>query len=354
MNSYRLVCQKQIKVVLITALCWLILTPDGKPAAAEREVSDIRAIPEALVYMDAAGDDHPEFNFALIVDKRRQQARLYRRDGYWRMMEKWPCSTGKLAGPKEREGDQRTPEGIYFVKRDVGGRYLSETYGVRALTLDYPNSLDKYMSRSGSAIWLHGTNKALQGRNSNGCVVFENQAIDRLAQFVRLNRTPIIIVDRIRYRTVRDSQTLAENILAAAKQWQDAMMYGSFKAFSKWYGSHAGPSMEWWQRWCVQRRKAGGEAIYQSMMDQKAIYQSGDHYVLLFDHYLKIASRSQWVGRRKLFIGLEGDNVRILGDAYQTAACRRTDPLLYVWRELWQAVENQHEVAAKSKNGQDT
>ena len=344
-----------LKIIQVAVLCWLILAPDGTGMASEWNVSGSRAIPEALIYMDANAEDHPGFTFALLVDKSRQQVRLYRHEGYWQMMEKWPCSTGKLTGPKEREGDQRTPEGVYFVQRDVEGRYLTQTYGARALTLDYPNTLDKYMSRSGSAIWLHGTNKTLQDRNSNGCVVFENETIDRLAQFIRLNRTPIIIVDHIRYRAARDSQALADNILEAANQWHDAMMYGSFEAFNQWYGAGAGPSMKWWQKWCRQRRKAGEGTTYQSVMGQRAIYQCGDHYVLMLDHYLKIASRSQWIGRRKLFIRIDKEgNIRILGDAYQTAACRYTDPLFYVWQELWHAMESHHEVAATFKNGKNT
>jgi murein L,D-transpeptidase YafK len=353
MRTKRLLLKKLVKWVLVGA--WALAgLASGAGVCAASDLPAFRAVPEVLVHMDAEADDHPGMSFALIVDKSRQQARLYHFDGYWQMVAKWACSTGKLAGPKQREGDRRTPEGVYFVTRDVAGRYLSGTYGTRALTLDYPNLLDAHLSHSGSAIWLHGTNKPLRDRDSNGCIVFENAAISRLANYMRLNRTPVIIVDRFRFQTVKDARRLTAKILAAAEMWHNAMMSGNFDEFRAWYAPDAGPSMQWWQKWCRQRRKAGLGESYQSVMAQRSIYKCGDYYVLLFDHYLHTASRSQWVGRRKLFLRVVDDQVRILGDAYQTAACRHKDPLFYSWKALWDTGPDARDLASKPKNGQDS
>ena len=318
---------------------WLALLTLGPGAAGTGRAQELNlpplwAVPEALVYSDAGRHDHPGLSFALIVDKSRQQVNLYRHDGYWRLIAKWPCSTGKMAGPKTMEGDQRTPEGIYFVTRDVGPRFLTETYGARALPLDYPNWLDRRLSHSGSAIWLHGTNKALQARDTNGCVVLDNGTIERLAPYLRLNRTPVIIVDRLRLWASKNARQAADAILSAARQWHAALMQGSYEALVEWYEPQAAPSMQWWRKWCRERRRNSLGKDCRSLMTQRAIYRSGDHYVLMFDHVLCKGSRSQWVGRRKLYWCLKDSRARICGGTYQAVPGRRREPLLRAWRRF--------------------
>jgi len=315
----------------------------------ELRLPPLWAIPEALVFSDAGLYEHPGLSFALIVDKHRQQATLYRFDGYWRTMAKWPCSTGKVAGPKTIEGDQRTPEGVYFVTRDVGPRFLTETYGARALPLDYPNWLDRHLSRSGSAIWLHGTNKPLQARDTNGCIVLENATIERLAPYLRLNRTPVIIVDRLRLWAAKNAQKAADAILSAARQWHAALLGGSYEEFAQWYEPKAAPSMQWWRRWCRQRRRVSSDEKCRSLMAQRAIYRSGDYYVLMFDHVLSNASRSQWVGRRKLYWSLEGTRARICGGSYQAVSGGRREPLLRAWRRFNSTGKKGNQMAANDR-----
>ncbi len=308
--------------------------------------------PNSLVYSDSAEEGHPNKPFAVIVDKSRQQLVLYRHKERWQEVARWSCSTGKHAGPKKKEGDKKTPEGIYFVTRKVGQRYLTATYGSQALPLDYPNWLDKQQRRTGSAIWLHGTNKPLQARDSNGCVVLENSAIELLARHIRLNRTPVIIVDRIQTYPVGLATEFAARILAAGDKWHAAMMHGSYHDFSKCYTSGAAPGMKWWQLWCRQRREHGMDAsMYRSVMDQRAIYRSGKVYVLLFDQILKSPTRSIRVGRRKLYLSMEEDRVRIVGETYQFTESGTKDPLLTAWYQLWKTSEGHRKMAAKVKNG---
>jgi hypothetical protein len=324
--------------ILLLCGCLYLLAPGPGTAAADRVrgllLPPLWAVPEALVYSDAGLYDHPGLSFALIVDKRRQQVNLYRYDGYWRMIGKWPCSTGKQAGPKTMEGDQRTPEGVYFVTRDVGPRFLTETYGSRALPLDYPNWMDRRLARSGSAIWLHGTNRPLQPRNTNGCIVLENEVIEKLAPYLRLNRTPVIVVDRLRLWASKKSRRAADAILSAASQWHGALLQGGYEDLAQWYAPQAVPSMHWWRRWLQARRRETCEDGCRSLMARRAIYRSGNYYVLMFDHVLSDGSRSRWVGRRKLYWSLEGGRARICGSTYQAVPGRRREPLLSTWRRF--------------------
>jgi murein L,D-transpeptidase YafK len=69
---------------------------------------------------------------------------------------------GNPVGPKEREGDQRTPEGVYLVVSKVKSERFHRFIGV-----SYPNEEDrrraaqKGISRLGGGIGIHGTRAAL-------------------------------------------------------------------------------------------------------------------------------------------------------------------------------------------------
>ena len=99
-------------VVPLCAIGWLILWFAGGPPqglAANDAQSVSKAIPDVLVHVDADMGHADEPVRVIIVDKARQRVRLYRHVNQWQTIAKWPCSTGKKTGPKEREGDQRRP-----------------------------------------------------------------------------------------------------------------------------------------------------------------------------------------------------------------------------------------------------
>ena len=343
-----------LKLVMVIGICLVGHWPVGSMPVGEVSAAEVLEAPEVLVHQDLGTSDHPGMSFAVIVDKSRQELNLYRYDGYWQLIQQWPCSTGKLMGPKKVEGDMRTPEGVYFATRDVGRRFLTATYGDRALPLDYPNWLDKFQSRTGSAIWLHGTNKPLQDRDSNGCVVLRNADINLLAQYIRLNRTPVIIVDRLRQCPVKAAAQTADIILSTLEQWHTAMMYGGYDEFCQWYGSGMTPSMQWWRKWWRKRKNQGNDRSYESLIGQRAVYKFGDYYVVLFNQYLKMASMTQWVGRRKLYLSLVGSEVRIVGDTFQTVPYKRRDPLFFAWQKLLKRQSGNTKSTAGEDSGQDT
>ncbi len=327
---------QKLKYQWLTGLVLVSLLVLKVPAAFAGN-SGARAVPEALVYAESAGSGHPgadDSQWAVIVDKHRQQVNLYVFHEYWRNLAQWPCSTGKSDGPKEKEGDQKTPEGIYFVVRNVAQRYLSPTYGARALPLDYPNWLDRCRNRSGSAIWIHGTNKPLLAYDSNGCVVLENESITQLAPHIRPQQTPVIIVDRLRLCSVRQSQATAQKILPAIDQWHRAMMHGDYLSFSHWYARPYQPAMAWWQQWCRWRSRLGNRRDYESVMRQRSIFKLNYDYVVLFDHVLIRGDRQSPVGRRKLFLNVQNGDVRIIGDTYQSRPEVPGDPLFLAWHRL--------------------
>ncbi|SFD60175.1 Murein L,D-transpeptidase YafK [Thiohalospira halophila DSM 15071] len=153
-------------------------------------------VPAALLQLS------PENPVALLVDKRHNRLYVYERRGDGRpprRIRDHYVSTGQARGDKEREGDLRTPEGVYFVQEFLEDGELPAEYGLGAFTLDYPNPLDRRRGKTGYGIWLHGTDRRFFSRpplDSEGCVVLPNLNLQDLRGSVSAG-TPVIIAERL-------------------------------------------------------------------------------------------------------------------------------------------------------------
>ncbi len=121
-------------------------------------------------------------------------------------------SSGKNGSQKVREGDKKTPIGVYFVTANVPREKLTDFYGRGAFPINYPNEWDKRHGRSGFGIWLHGTPSDTYSRPpraSDGCVVLSNQDLDRISATLQVGMTPVIISDGIEWIDPLDALKLA-------------------------------------------------------------------------------------------------------------------------------------------------
>jgi len=109
------------------------------------------------------------------------------------------ASYGTANGTKHKEGDNKTPTGVYFGTKLLSSDELPEdTYGPMAIVLNYPNPIDLVAKKTGSGIWVHGTNETtrLGPKNATqGCIILENAKLLKLISLMRLNQVPIIITD---------------------------------------------------------------------------------------------------------------------------------------------------------------
>jgi murein L,D-transpeptidase YafK len=99
---------------------------------------------------------------------------------------------GNPVGPKERQGDNKTPEGIYTIDSRNGnsGYHL-------ALHISYPNADDKRRARErgvapGGDIMIHGIKNGFAGLGlshaekdwTEGCIAVTNQEMEEIYRFV--------------------------------------------------------------------------------------------------------------------------------------------------------------------------
>jgi murein L,D-transpeptidase YafK len=179
--------------------------------------SDIKLIPRFLWKLDA------QQKYALVVDTSRATLFVYENvNGEPRYVTDFYITIGKLGTEKVSEGDKRTPIGVYFVKADLPKSKLADLYGSGAYPLSYPNEWDRKNKRTGSGIWLHGTPSGTYSRPpraSDGCVVLANEDLNKIAPYLQVGITPVIITNQMDWSNEQD-QGERDALLQEIEQWR--------------------------------------------------------------------------------------------------------------------------------------
>ena len=169
-------------------------------------------LPDVLI--DAA----PDRTKVVVADTTRSRLYLFDRSaGVWTLWGDWYASIGRGGTAKQREGDDKTPLGVYFVTMWVGDRYLPELYGAGALGINYPNEWDEHRQRDGYGIWIHGEPRGLKSRAprwSRGCLTVSNPAMETIARAIEAQSIPVIIGERMRWLGPEEHERLRDDWLA--------------------------------------------------------------------------------------------------------------------------------------------
>ncbi|MEK2687960.1 L,D-transpeptidase family protein [Bdellovibrio sp. GT3] len=175
--------------------------------------------------------------FVFLVDKEKRKLSVFERNGEQiKKVDEFPADIGAAGGNKTKRDDKKTPEGIYFLqKRLTQPEIPFNLYGALAFTTNYPNLFDKRENKTGSGIWLHAIPDTVPlTRGSRGCVVVRNEVIKKLADYIKLNETPILIFDQVSYvsKDEHEKRRMALNTFVEGwrQSWeaQDIDKYMSF------------------------------------------------------------------------------------------------------------------------------
>jgi murein L,D-transpeptidase YafK len=160
----------------------------------------------------------------LLVDSENSRMYVYKNvDGAPRHVADFYISVGKNGLVKEREGDQRTPLGVYQVTSSVAREKLIDFYGPGAFPINYPNEWDKRSAKTGSGIWIHGTPSSTYSRPpraSDGCVVLTNEDFAKISQFVNPGATPVVIASSVKWQSPEEWREARAALTASLSGWK--------------------------------------------------------------------------------------------------------------------------------------
>jgi murein L,D-transpeptidase YafK len=176
----------------------------------------VEALPAPLLQMS------PSQSHALLVDTSRSRLFVYANErGKPRYVTDFYISLGKNGIDKTREGDQKTPVGVYTI---IGQKEkLPDFYGPGAFPISYPNDWDKLNKRNGHGIWLHGTPSETYSRApfaTDGCVVLTNEDLGKLSRYVEVSKTPVVIGNGVEWRDPQRWESERSQFMKAFEQWK--------------------------------------------------------------------------------------------------------------------------------------
>jgi murein L,D-transpeptidase YafK len=175
-------------------------------------------VPRYLVQLQA------DQKYAIVVDTSKSTLYVFENhNGSPRYLADYYISSGKNGIDKLREGDKKTPLGVYHVTSSMPKEKLADLYGVGAFPINYPNEWDRREGRSGSGIWLHGTPSDTFSRPpqaSDGCVVLTNRDLEAIRQRVQIGHTPVIISSNIEWVQPQAVSGLRQELSGMVEQWR--------------------------------------------------------------------------------------------------------------------------------------
>ena len=139
----------------------------------------------------------------ILVDASISRAYLLRnKDGDPVWEKDYFVTIGKLGVGKKKEGDLKSPLGVYSVTMQIPKQQLRSIFGAGALELSFPNALDKKLDISGSGIWLHGVPKNTYSRApkaSDGCLAFANDDVREIIELAKKRQIHVSVVPSVQW-----------------------------------------------------------------------------------------------------------------------------------------------------------
>jgi murein L,D-transpeptidase YafK len=172
----------------------------------------------------------------LSCDKSHSKLTLYMQDSEekYKLKKSYSAFTGKMSGDKVKEGDLKTPVGIYNLTKKLSK--LDSFYGPMAFVTSYPNTYDLYRKKDGSGIWIHGL-PIDQERDSftKGCIAINNSSIECLDRNINITETLLIINEKKTANNIKKEDL--SDVLSQLFSWRYAWIYNDLTSYLNFYDS---------------------------------------------------------------------------------------------------------------------
>jgi murein L,D-transpeptidase YafK len=298
---------------------------EGGAQSAGDKVADLReeALARLKAYKSKPNADYvPRYllqmerdqKYAIVVDTQKARLYVYQNDkGTPRFVADYYISHGKLGSEKLKEGDKKTPIGVYHVTSSLPRQKLTDFYGSGAFPINYPNEWDKRQGRNGHGIWLHGTPSDTFSRPpkaSDGCVVLANQDLDAISKNLQIGLTPVIISNSIEWLSLDDWQAERSSLLSMIDEWRKDWESRDTERYARHYSKSFKADGQGQQAWVEQKRKvnAAKSWIKVATNDISMFRNPGreEYVVVTFEQDYKSSNLSNQMKKRQYWIKEDG------------------------------------------------
>ena len=310
-----------------------LLLARGKPLATfgnaknapEEKLTDLReeAVARLKAYRDRPSDAgyvpryllqmQSDQKHAIVIDTQKARLYPYQNDnGRPRFVADYYISYGKLGAGKMREGDKRTPTGVYHVTSSLSTKKLGDFYGSGAFPINYPNEWDKRQGRNGYGIWLHGTPSDTYSRPpkaSDGCVVLSNADLNALAKNLQIGLTPVIISNSIEWLSHDDWQNERTGLNKKIDEWRADWESRDVGRYLKHYSTKFRTKEQTYEQFAQQKRQvnAGKEWVKVKLSNVSMFRDPKDELVVVtFEQDYQSNNLNNQMRKRQYWIREDG------------------------------------------------
>ena len=295
------------------------------PKTVPREkIEDLRA--EALLRMRAYRDRpngervpryilqmHAGQKHALVVDSRRSRLYVFENvGGRPQYVADYYVTLGKNGVEKTREGDQKTPIGVYHVTANLPRQKLADFYGAGAYPINYPNAWDKRLGRNGHGIWLHGTPSDTYSRPpraSDGCIVLANTDLESVGKSVQIGLTPVIIADEIQWTDAAALEADRRGLAESFEAWRAAWEKRDTERYLSHYAARFSSDGQNLAAWSAHKRKVNASKrwIKIAMSKLTMLQDPRENFVVVgFEQDYRSSNLSNVMRKRQYWIKNDG------------------------------------------------
>ena len=249
---------------------------------------------------------------ALVVDSKRSRLYVYENvGGRPRFVADYYVTLGKQGIAKMREGDQKTPLGVYHVTANLPRKKLTDFYGSGAFPINYPNEWDRRQGRNGHGIWLHGTppdTYVRPPRASDGCIVLSNADLEMLGQELQVGLTAVIITDEIEWLSAEAHEAERKGLAQAMEAWRADWESLNTERYLKHYSSRFQSADQNYAAWAAHKRKVnGGKSWVKIGISKVSMFRNpgkdkDDFVVVSFDQTYKSSNLNNTMRKRQYWI----------------------------------------------------
>ncbi len=207
-----------------------------------------------------------EQKYALVLDSAKSTLFLFENiGGAAHYVADYYVTIGKNGLEKLRQGDKRTPIGVYHVVNQLPRDKLSDFYGSGAFPLNYPNEWDRVRGRDGSGIWLHGTPRDTYSRPpraSDGCIVLANADLEALARKLQIGSTPVVIADALDWARPGEVEALKTDLLISIDLWRRDWESRDTETYLRHYAGNFSSNDMTLAQWSAQKRQVNASKAW--------------------------------------------------------------------------------------------
>ena len=213
-------------------------------------------IPKDLVLLSK------EQKYVIVQDMSLSRLYLFEnRNGVPHLIKDYYASHGRGGVGKQKQGDLRSPVGVYFTTGRLLDRNLPQRYGAGALPLNYPNSWDYRLKRTGNGIWVHGTpvdTYSRPPRASEGCLSLSNPDFQELDALVDSKNTPVILGTELEWISKQQWMAQQQQAVAMVERWASDWESLDFDRYIDHYSNEFSDGSKNYRQFAEHKRRVNG------------------------------------------------------------------------------------------------